>query len=137
MAKRGRPRKDGLQPAWMFYRRLFMISSYNDARARGVKHSSAVTEAVEAVKEKLPDMPISVTEVRRILAAEQPKGGEIALKVTKVSDDSQPLPQQVCEMMGIHRGPRKNRLVFGYGPRPSYPRSNAKNRGERSSSTES
>jgi hypothetical protein len=126
MAKKGRPRKNGLQPAWMLGRTLQVIFAYNEAKASGMKHSSAVTAAVEAVKKVWPEMPISETEVKRILATWQPKGSSLALKVIKGSDLPQPFSPAMYEMMGIPAGGRKNRLIFGFDRRPTYPRSNAK-----------
>jgi hypothetical protein len=118
---RGRPTKNGLQPAWMLFRSFLVLSAYNEARRSPLKHSSAVTEAVAIVKKTWPGMPISETEVKRILAKFQPKGIAAAVKVEKVSDS--PLRPAVCLAMGVPEGSKmKTTFVFGFGPRPEYPR---------------
>ena len=50
------------------------MSAYDEARKSGQKYSAAVREAVEFIKRQYPDMPISVTEVKRVLAHWRPKG---------------------------------------------------------------
>ena len=123
MGKRGRPRRHGLQPGWMFHRCCLVLHAYNEARSSPLKHSSAVTEAVATVKKTWPDVPISETEVKRILAKFQPKGIPVAFRVKKVSDSETPLPPAVCELMGVPAGSKmKTTLTFGFGPRPDYPR---------------
>jgi hypothetical protein len=121
MAKRGRPKKDGVQPGWMLLRVVLVLNAYNEARSSPLKHSSAVTEAVAIVKKTYPGMPISETEVKRILAKFQPQGVPVAFKVTKASEKT--LPPEVCELMGVPEGSKmKTTFTFGYGPRPEYPR---------------
>ena len=121
MGKRGRPTKNGLQPAWMLFRCFLVLHAYNKARSSPLKHSSAVTEAVAIVKKTWPDMPISETEVKRILAKFQPKGIPVAVKVRKASDS--PLRPAVCQVMGVPEGSKmKTTYIFGFGPRPQYPR---------------
>ncbi len=121
MGKRGRPKKNGLQPAWMFFRVALVLHAYNEARSFGCKHSCAVTEAVETVKKIWPDLPISETEVKRILAKFQPKSVPVAFRVTKTSEET--LPPEVTEIMGVPEGTKmKTVFTFGYGPRPEYPR---------------
>jgi len=105
----------------MLFRCFLVLHAYNEARSSPLKHSSAVTEAVATVKNTWPDMPISATEVKRVLANFQPKGIPVAFKVTKVSDS--PLRPAVCQLMGVPEGSKmKTTFIFGFGPRPEYPR---------------
>ncbi len=121
MGKRGRPRKNGAKPDWMLGRVIFVLNAYHEARSSGLKHSSAVTEAVAAVKRTHPNMPISETEVKRVLANYQAKGVPIAFMVTKDSDSE--IPPHICEAKGIPKGSKaKAAFAFEFGPRPEYPR---------------
>lgn len=121
MGKRGRPRKNGQQPGWMFFRVALVLYGYNEARSSGLKHSSAVTEAVAFVQKTFSGMPISETEVKRVLAKFQPQGVPVSLRITKSSE--QTLPPEVTEEMGVPQGSKmKTVLAFGDGPRPEYPR---------------
>jgi len=73
MKKLGRPPTNGKQPAWMFYRMMFALYAYNEARA-STKHSSAISEAICFVRSQFPEVPISETEVKRVIAQLQPRG---------------------------------------------------------------
>jgi hypothetical protein len=79
--RRGRPqkKKDSVEP-WQFARTAQVTCAYDEARERGEKHSVAVREAVEFVKRRNPEMPISETEVRRILASCRPRGSRTVLR---------------------------------------------------------
>jgi hypothetical protein len=68
MANRGRPKKDGVKPGWTLFRRCVVLHAYNEARAKGNKHSAAITEAVSAVRSRVAGMKISETKVKRVLA---------------------------------------------------------------------
>lgn len=119
--KRGRPRKNGRQPLWMFGRAARILYVYNEARKSGIKHSCAVRETVAALKNENPDMPISETEVKRVLAKFQPRGARIVFRVTK--GPAQPLPAYVAESRRLPPGiMMKTVFTFGLGPRPEYPR---------------
>jgi hypothetical protein len=74
MANRGRPNKNGVKEAWTILRRVLVLRAYDRARARGEKRSAAITDAVSAVRSRLPKMRISETEVKRILAFEARNG---------------------------------------------------------------
>lgn len=78
-SKRGRPRKNGLQRAWMLRRILTVVYHYDKARKNGAKHTPAMKEVVVTIRRKYKDMPISDTTVRRILAVWYPKNGSSAL----------------------------------------------------------
>ena len=83
VAKRGRPKKDGLKPGWMLFRSFLVLNAYDQARARGDKHSAAIIEAVSAVRSRIPGMPISETEVRRVLADFQSRDSERSWIITE------------------------------------------------------
>lgn len=116
--KRGRPPKNGMQPGWMMKRGMEALYAYDEARKAGEKHSAAVQSAVDAVRAKYPSMPISATEVKRMLSQWRPKGRPIGIIVTK--------PAPGDDIIILPDGQRARRtLTFGYGPRPNYPRANA------------
>jgi hypothetical protein len=114
----GRPRKNGLQPHWMFERVLLVLFAYDRSRNVGNKHSTAIVEAVTFVREQNPQMPISESEVKRILARWRSKDANLSLIVTA--------PAPGCETETLLNG-RILRAKFkgSSGPRPTYPRINA------------
>jgi hypothetical protein len=106
---------------------LLVLNAYNEARSLGLKHSAAVSEAVAVVKNRLPDVQISQTEVKRILAEYQPSGALTVLTTKKNDVATRPLPPEVCRQMGIPEGSRmRSILAFGFGPKPQYPRVNSR-----------
>ena len=63
----GRPRqKEGLFSFRDFDRANIAMSLYHEARKNGQKHSVAVAQTVESIKQRYPIMRISETEVKRI-----------------------------------------------------------------------
>jgi hypothetical protein len=120
MTKRGRPRKNGVQPVRMFGRALRVIEEYNRLRHLGVKHSSAVAEVALTLS-------ISESAVRQVLADFQSKGDPVALIVRKTTEPKL-IPPEFCEELGIPNGSKMNNgFIFGFGPRPQYRRMNAIN----------
>jgi hypothetical protein len=119
MNKPGRPRKNGQQDMRMLERITLALFAYGRARDAGEKHSVAISEAVKYVREVVPAMPISETEVKRIVAAWRSKERPICLLVTK------PDPAR-----SVVRVPRRDgrfvnaRITYSVGPRPIYPRAN-------------
>lgn len=101
MAQRGRPKLNGVTK---LQRDLTVVWSYNESRGAGEKHAVAVANAVSEVRKQYPDMKISETEVKRVLAKFQPKGYPQVFTVTKL----------------------KNGFGVGFGPRPEHARINAK-----------
>lgn len=79
MGKPGRPRKNGAKDSWTLLRAAKVSHFYNQARRAGLKHSSAVTETVELIRQSNPEKSISATEVRRVLAEIQSKDSFEAL----------------------------------------------------------
>jgi hypothetical protein len=79
--KMGRPRKkEGVISFWHFQRAGIAMSSYDEERMNGQKHSAAVVQALGLIKQRHPMMRISETEVKRILAAWRPRGPHIILR---------------------------------------------------------
>jgi len=78
---KGRPRqaKDTIQ-FWQFARAARVMCAYDEARERGDKHSVAVRGVVEHLKRSNPEMPISQTEVKRILAVWRPRNAGTILR---------------------------------------------------------
>jgi hypothetical protein len=103
---------------------LFVLNAYNKARGRGEKHAVAVRDAVATVKKSWPEMKVSETVVKRILAENQPAGAAITARVTE--NPRVVLSPEECKLRGFPAGTTfKQALTFGYGPRPKYPRANA------------
>lgn len=78
---RGRPRKkEGSIEFWQFARAAIVTCVYDEARQNGEKHNIAVRHAVDSCKQCSPEMPVSETEVRRILSTFRPRGSETILR---------------------------------------------------------
>jgi hypothetical protein len=120
-----------------------VMSAYDEARARGEKHSVAVIEAADCVGRYDSEMPISETEVRRILATHRPRNSETRLlfeRSIRTEEDlriNRWLREQLAELHGkkgitLPAVPNydlsKSNLVLTIrvGPRPLYPRHNRK-----------
>jgi hypothetical protein len=118
MNKRGRPRKNGQLSMWMLRRETSILYGYDQARRLGEKHAVAIQEAVRYVRETDPRMPISETEVRRVLAYWRPRREPLGLVVVKPgpSESTLTLPDGRVVKIG---------LTSAIGPRPIYPRVNA------------
>jgi hypothetical protein len=83
---RGRPKKEkGLIELWRFSRAGVVQFAYHEARQRGEKHSVAITCAVDYIRQHYPKMPISETEVRRVLATSQPRKSSIVLQFERAT----------------------------------------------------
>jgi hypothetical protein len=117
MQKRGRP-KTNTQPFSMLERVAWVVFAYHEERRAGEKHIVAIQGAVERIRKEMPRVPISATEVRRILAQWCPTGGPTALSVSVPTADNSVITLP-------------NGLVFRVllnahlGPRIRYPRANA------------
>jgi hypothetical protein len=141
MKKRGRPPKNGVVEPERFARALMVIHAYSEARAGRQKHSSAIREAVDFVRQLDPEMPISETEVKRVLAEFLPQDSQVTLTVDYSILEGEEAARrrsfyaQMLEFAGIKstteladqnlRKPLKS-FKFGFGKRPNYPRHNAK-----------
>jgi hypothetical protein len=143
--QRGRPRKekDTIQ-FWQFARAAHVLYAYDDARGRGEKHSVAVQNAVDFVKHLNPEMSISRTEVKRILAALPPRGSETVLRFERstLSEEEVKRRRWILEQLVMLQGKKGLTLPtrpnydlagndavfkFRFAERPNYPRHNRKN----------
>jgi hypothetical protein len=145
MATRGRPCKHGKKPGWMLYRGLRVLQAYDAARI-SMKHSAAVTAATDSIRKAFPEMPISETTVRRILAEFRGKDAHTVIKVSKTPDeeirrtrevsrkfeDAANSPEysedgkEILRTVAASLATTKVGIRMGVGPRPEYPRSNAR-----------
>jgi len=129
MGKRGRPTKSGRFPVWMLIRVTYVLYAYKRARDAGLKHFAATLEAVKFVRQQEPSMPISETEVKRILAEWRSNRRKSVLSVVIPGPDTNtyPLP-----------GGRTAKLLFtAYKePRQVYLRANAASESPQSKSGE-
>jgi hypothetical protein len=127
-----------------FMRAGIVMAVYDEARQNDQKHSVAVRQAVEFVKQNYPALRISETAVRRILAEWRPRNSgtilrferstmtaeEIA-KYRSVREQAAAFQQQIgpsVPPLPDINNPSKTatKFVFGFGERPNYPRSNRK-----------
>ena len=77
----GRPRKiEGVISYREFARAGIVMSLYDGARKSGLKHSSAVVQAVELMEERYAKKRISQTGVKRVLAEFRPRIGKTILQ---------------------------------------------------------
>jgi hypothetical protein len=118
----GRPKKNGQKPMWMLKRETLVIRSYGRAREAREKHSAAITEAVKYIRDTAPTMPISETEVKRIVTVWRSKRRRTCLFVSKPNPE-----HSIIAVPG-----RDGRIVYArivytasVGPHPIYPRANA------------
>ncbi len=139
--KVGRPPKNGVKEPRQFSRALLVIDAYRKFRELGEKRIAAIRETVEAIRRSNPELPISETEVKRVLAEFQPQKCPTALRVEySVLQGDEAAQKRRCmaeklESAGIKRPvelkdddlckPLK-RWRIGFSPRPTYPRHNGK-----------
>ena len=75
-------------------REAYALYGYNEAMKAGEKHDEAVRQAASHVRENLPGIPCSGTEVRRILARWRPRnspfGWVVRLPVEVLPTSTQP-----------------------------------------------
>ncbi len=156
--KRGRPRLNGRRGPRLFYRSLLLVYLYNEARKREPKHEAALAETVCEFRNLYPQAKISLTPVKRALAEYQPHHAQMAWKIVPTPDAEITRLIEICHQLGrpeawkIVRAPEAEKswlidacqqlaqlggmlsdrpklvLDFGIGPRPSHPRSNARNK---------
>lgn len=105
MEKRGRPKTNGVHSPWMGFRPFYTLWAFHAAREQGEKYECALAQTVDLVRKDFPDMPMSISEVKRVLAELQPEGTEEVFSVRRTG---------------------KRKLDIYFGPRPVYERKNAK-----------
>jgi hypothetical protein len=141
MKKMGRPRKNGVVEPAHLARAFMIVNAYSKARGEGSKHTAAVRETVDAIKQLAPGIRISETEVKRVIAEFLPQGSQVALSVESSNLEGEEAARHrrfhadMLEQAGIKgltnmtdsdlRKPLK-RFIFGFGQKPHYPRHNAK-----------
>lgn len=142
--RKGRPRKkeDSIE-FWQFARAARVMCAYDEARERGDKHSVAVRGAVEHLKQSNLGMPISQTEVKRILAAWRPRIARTILRFERkilteedIKNHYSALEQLAAlqEKTGLRLEVPTNHevtrpivsLTARFAERPNYPRHNRK-----------
>jgi hypothetical protein len=141
MKRRGRPHKHGLKKPSALARALMVVYAYDKARKEGLKHSAAIREAVAFVKRIHPEMAISETEVRRILAEFHSSKSPVALRSNYeivVGKEAARFRGLLAQIPGFkdsksssnssRQDPQRplRRFSIGYVKRPNYPRHNAK-----------
>ena len=139
----GRPRKEaGTMEYTHFVRAGIVMAAYDEARQNDQKHSVAVRQAVEFVKQNYPGLRISETGVRRTLAEWRPRNSGTILRFERstMTADEIAKYRSVREQAAANEGlkvpvpsdiinnPSKPRIKFllRFGERPNYPRSNRK-----------
>lgn len=128
---------------WEFGRLAKVTSAYDEARTKGEKHSVAVREAVDSLRMGSPGMPISETEVRRILSIYRPRGSRIILLFERVPLGEEEVQrhrwirEQIAAsqskkgltlpaLPAFDEARRRYKFTIRYAARPDYPRHNRK-----------
>jgi len=141
MEKMGRPPKNGRVGLWQLSRSLMILKDYLKARRGGLKYSAAVRETVDDVRQLVPGMPVSETEVKRVVALLSPENRPLAAIVDSRILEGQEAARirrfhaEMMEYAGIKSFANMTdsdwnkpltRFTLGFGPKPEYPRHNAK-----------
>ncbi len=142
--KLGRPRNpEGAISPQDFARAGIAMSVYDEARETGQKHSVAVAQTVEFIKQRHPKMRISETEVKRILAKLRPRKSQTILLFERSTPSEEELAKFRCiqEQLRALQQEKGLRLPvpsgvdaakpvtiykIRFGERPNYPRHNRK-----------
>jgi hypothetical protein len=142
--KMGRPRKrKGVISSWAFTRAGIVMSAYDEARENGQKHSAAVRQSVEVIRQRHPEIPISETGVRRILSQFRPIGSHVIIRFKRSKLTGEALAKHYwilnqlaafAQEKGLKSPalsnlyPRKSVAIYqmSFGKRPNYPRHNRK-----------
>ena len=142
--KLGRPRKTkGEISTNDFMRAATVMSLFDDARKNGQKHSAAVAQSIEVIKQRHPMMRISESEVKRILAAWRPRGSHTILRVECSTLSKEEIAKRYCSesqpaALSEKKGsklPAPSDVILPkpvttykmyFGERPNYPRHNRK-----------
>jgi hypothetical protein len=113
--QRGRPRKNGARPGWVLHRAAIALYGYDKARSAGEKYAEALKAAVAEVRREFPQVSISETEIKRVLAEFRVKELELTLLITESENTVTPSGRK-C----------KKAWQLSIGPQPNYPRHNAR-----------
>ena len=124
--KLGRPRRiKGTISFWNFQRAGIVMSLFDEVRKKDQKRNCAIAQTVELIKQRNPELRISETEVKRILAAWRPKGSHTILHLECVMPNQEQLAKQSDPLATV---PSKTVTVYrmSFDERPNYPRFNRK-----------
>ena len=105
--QRGRPRKkENTIECWQFGRAAMVMCAYDEARGKGDKHSVAVRDTVDLVKQRHPEMPISQTEVKRVLATWRPRDRQTIyrFKRSSLTEEDIKLNRLIREQLATFQG---------------------------------
>ena len=117
------------------------MCAYDEARERGDKHSVAVRGVVEHLKKSDLGMPISETEVKRILSLWRPRNAETILRFERkiLTEEDVKRHRWLQEQLAALQGKRDLKLevptnlgrltesiTVRFAERPNYPRHNRK-----------
>ncbi len=142
--QKGRPRKkEDTIKCGQFARAAMALCAYDEARESGQKHSVAIRYALHFVKQLNRDMPISETEVRRILSTFRPRRSGTVLRFERstLSEEDIKINRWVREQFALLQGKKGitllappgydetrsvARFTVRFAERPNYPRHNRK-----------
>jgi hypothetical protein len=99
----------------VFYRAIVGLTGYEKARASGEKYSEALKAGIAAVRQEIPHMPMSETELKRVLAEFRSDTLESTLLVTESDNTVTPEGRKCTKAWALC-----------IGPPPLYPRHNAR-----------
>ena len=114
MKQPGRPRKNGVQPVYAFHRAMVGLHGYDKMRSSGEKYQEALKGGVEEVRREIPEVPISITEIKRALAEFRSEDMELTFLVTPSENTT-----------AIDGTKFRKAWEIRIGPNPDYPRHNA------------
>ena len=69
----------GARQGWTLVRAFTIIEGFGRSRAAGQKYEIALLEAVNEARKRFPKMPVSVTEVKRVLKEFYPEKGRAGI----------------------------------------------------------
>lgn len=102
----------------MLLRETVVLEAYQRAREGGDKHEIALMRAMEAGRKFLPNVPLSMTAVKMILAE---------FMSTKLGRDSMIVTKSPGHTLPDGRfSPSGSTYTAGFAARPNYPRANAR-----------
>jgi hypothetical protein len=102
---------------WMLRRVTLVLYAYDQSRKLGEKHVTAIAAAVQYLRKQAPEIPVSETEVKRILATWR---GSKASRMTEV------VKHEDGQEFVMPDGSRfRLRYTIRVAPHQDYPRSNA------------
>lgn len=125
-------------------RAAMIMSAYDEARGRGDKHSAAVRYVVDLLKQCNPAIPISQTEVKRVLATWRPRNSRTILRFDRKILSEEDINRHRCirDQLDALRSTKglklevppnfdlqrsRTALTIRFAERPNYPRHNRKN----------